>query len=72
MPRSYRALISMPISAENDDDAAEQAYAHARSLLWPGSTTIGGHLERLAEVPGGGLETKRIVIEDDQFLTQLL
>jgi hypothetical protein len=24
MPKHYRALISMPIAAENDDDALEQ------------------------------------------------
>jgi hypothetical protein len=61
----------MPIMAE-DDDAAEQAGAYADSLLHPGGTTIGGHLELLTEVPRGSLETKRVVIEAPGFLTQLL
>lgn len=72
MPKHYRALISMPINAEDDDDALEQAYAYASSLLWPGGKTIGGHLERLTEVPDGSLETKRVVHEEEGFMTQLL
>jgi hypothetical protein len=72
MPRYYRALISMPITAEDDEDALEQAHTYARSLLHPGGTTIGGHLERLTEVPRGSLETRRVVTEDEGFMTQLL
>jgi hypothetical protein len=71
MPRYYRALISMPITAENDNDADKQARAHARSLLHPGSTTIGGHLELLTEVSYGGLEPMRVVYEDETFSAQL-
>jgi len=71
MPRYYRALISMPIAAENDNDADKQASAHADSLLHSGSTTIGGHLELLTEVSHGSLKPKRVVHEDPGFPDQL-
>jgi hypothetical protein len=61
----------MPITAENDNDADKQARDHARSLLWPGSTTIGGHLELLTEVRDGGRAPKRVVYEDRGFPDQL-
>lgn len=71
--KSYRALISVPIQAENDEAAEELAAEHARSLLHPGSAVIAGHVERLAEVqPGGGLTSGRVVMEADGFWTQLL
>jgi hypothetical protein len=72
LPKHYRALISMPITAENDDEALDRAGAYASSLLLPGGKTIGGHVERLAEVAPGSLETKRVVIEEEGFMTQLL
>jgi hypothetical protein len=69
---SYRALISMPIEAANDDDAEEIAVRHANSLLHPGSKVIGGHVELLIQVAdGGGLSPRRIVVEEAGFLTQL-
>jgi hypothetical protein len=72
MPRYYRALISVPITAEDDEDALEKAGDYARSLLLPGGITSGGHMERLAEVHGGGMATMRVVTEDEDFLGQLL
>jgi hypothetical protein len=71
MPRYYRALISVPITAENDNDADKQASTYARSLLHPGSTTIGGHLELLTEVVHGSLKPRRVVHEDPGFPDQL-
>jgi hypothetical protein len=70
MAKSYRAFISMPISAETDDEALEIAGRHANSLLHPGSTTIGGHVELLTEVEGSYTPT-RVVFEDLRFWDQI-
>lgn len=71
MPKSYRAMISVPIAAEDDDQAEHVAYEFARSLWWPGSNTIAGHLELLTETQDFSLEPKRVVVEDHWFRRQL-
>jgi hypothetical protein len=47
----YRALISIPIFADTDDQAVAQANEHASSLRpHPEGEAIAGHLELLGEV----------------------
>lgn len=70
MAKRYRAFISMPIAADTDDQALELAGRHASSLLHPGSTTIGGHVELLTEVEGKYTPT-RVVFEDIHFGDQI-
>jgi hypothetical protein len=70
MAKSYRAFISMPIAADSDEEALELAGRHANSLLHPGSTTIGGHVELLTEVEGFYTPT-RVVFEDVNFWDQI-
>ena len=71
MAKLYRAFISMPIAADNDEEALEIAGKHANSLLHPGSTTIGGHVELLTEVESNGLAPERVVWEDVRFWEQI-
>jgi hypothetical protein len=66
----YRAIISAPIEAEDDEEALEQGYDFARSLTHPGSAVIAGHLELLGETRGG-LTVHRAVWEDPRFRDQL-
>jgi hypothetical protein len=68
--RYYRALISVPIVAETDDEASSLAIAQAHSLLHPGGG-VAGHLEMLAEVQEGTLQMLRVVDADPGLLTQL-
>ena len=70
MAKSYRAFISMPIAADTDDEALKLAGRHASSLLHPGSTTIGGHMELLTEVEDGYTPT-RVVWEELRFRRQI-
>jgi hypothetical protein len=72
MTKSYRAFISMPIAADTDEEALDLAGRHANSLLHPGSTVIGGHVELLTEVAsGGGYTPTRVVFEDQRFWDQI-
>ena len=71
MSKSYRALISMPIAADGDEDAENQAVQHANSLRHPGSDVISGHVELLIEVQDGGLEPERVLWEDPGFRQHL-
>ena len=71
MTKHYRAFLSIPIAAENDDDAMAQAYNYANSLLHPNSDAIGGQLECLTEVASGSLEPERLVFEDIRLWDQL-
>ena len=67
---AYRALISVPIQAEDDDDALRIAFAHASSLHHPGTAVIAGHLELLGRVTPTR-EMTRVVHEDPEFWEQL-
>jgi hypothetical protein len=71
MAKHYRAFISMPITANGDEQALNNAGKYANSLLHAGSTTIGGHLELLTEVESDGLVPGRVVWEDIRFREQL-
>ena len=44
----YRALLSIPLHADTEKDAWDEAAAAADSLTWPGGC-IRGHLELLAD-----------------------
>lgn len=46
----YRALISVPIEADDDEHALAAADWHASSLRHPGSPAIAGHVELVTEV----------------------
>jgi hypothetical protein len=67
MSSHYRALISVPIAAEGDDEAFETAVAYAHSLLHPGRDGVAGHLELLGEVSEGSLAIRRVIHEDAGF-----
>jgi hypothetical protein len=72
MVKRYRALISVPISADSDDGAVEQAYEFANSVMHPSSEVVAGHLEFVGEVQAGSvLEVTRVVEVDPQFAKQL-
>jgi hypothetical protein len=69
--KSYRALISVPISAEDDEEAYERASEFANSLRHPGSETIAGHIELLIEAYKDSLTSKRVIIEDHRLWDQI-
>ena len=71
MQKSYRALISVPIAAEDDDEAFDRAAAYARSLRHPGSSAIAGHVELVIEAYTNSLKAKRVVDEDPGLWAQL-
>jgi hypothetical protein len=64
---TYRALISVPIAADSDSDAQDQADAFARMLTVAG--VIAGHVELVAE--SAGMTPVRVVMEDDGFREQV-
>jgi hypothetical protein len=66
----YRALIAVPIQADDDDNALRIAFAHASSLHHPGTGVIAGHLELLGQVTGSH-EMIRVIHEDPEFWEQL-
>ena len=66
----YRALISIPISAETDDDAVSQGAEYAHSLLDPDGGVVIGHLEFVGEVDKGQLAVRRVVDEEPEFRHQ--
>lgn len=68
---NYRALISVPIEAGSDDEALEQAYQHANTLLHPGGGGgIAGHVELLGEAPGL-CAIKRVFVAEPELPAQL-
>jgi hypothetical protein len=69
MPQ-YRALISIPLTADDDESARERAVTHAHSLKDDG--VVIGHLELLGEVGGteGLLKITRVV-QDSGLKRQL-
>ena len=72
--RYYRALISVPISAKDDEEALGIAFEHANTLRHPNSSVIAGHVELLSEGhPDGGLHVRRTVYNtgDGGLLDQL-
>lgn len=72
MSREFRALISVPITAEDEAEAMELAVQSAHSLTHPsGGNVVAGHLELLGEVRSDTLEIARVVDTDPAFLRQL-
>ncbi len=69
--RSYRALISVPVSAETDAEAWRKATEYAHSLKHDGSAVPAGHLELLGAVVDDELEIIRVVEADPALLRQL-
>jgi hypothetical protein len=66
MSKRYRAIVSIPVEAENDDEAFEIAATRAHSLRHEGVAI--GHLESLGEVdPDGLLEIDRVAYETPDF-----
>lgn len=73
MQKAYRALISIPITANSDRAARERAEEQAASLRGPYGTGVVGHLELVGEIrPETDLmEIVRVVHRDPHFLSQL-
>jgi hypothetical protein len=71
MPRRYRALLSVPITAANDEEAVRIGAEYAEALLHPGGAGIAGHLELVGEVRGDVMAIARVVDADPLFLRQL-
>ena len=69
--RRYRALISVPISADSDEDAVRQGIEQAHSLYHPNSEVVAGHLELVGEVREGLMGVLRIVDAEPLLLDQL-
>jgi hypothetical protein len=70
--RHYRALISVPITADDDEQARTIGTEHAHSLVHPGDTNVvAGHLEFLGELVGDSMEIARVVWADPAFRRQL-
>jgi hypothetical protein len=69
--KSYRAIISVPIQASDDDAAFRQAVEHADSLRQPGGAVIAGYVESLAECPPGQLRAQRNVVLDPHLKKQI-
>jgi hypothetical protein len=66
----YRALISIPIRADNDELALEEAYARANSLRDAG--VIIGHVELVTEIgPESLMAPARVVALDPGLRRQL-
>jgi hypothetical protein len=64
MSSHYRALISVPIAAEDDDEAYERAVEYGHAPLYPWGEGVAGHLELLGEVAEGSWRIRRVVHED--------
>jgi hypothetical protein len=67
----YRALISVPISADDDEEAMRIAGEHALSLRRPGSEVVVGHVEMVATTEDGSLAVRRVVFIDPGFNKQI-
>ena len=68
--KDYRALISIPIRAESDDDAIRLAEERAASVHHPDGS-VAGHVELVGETHAVLLEIDRVVFSDPLFLLQL-
>ena len=68
--RYYRALISIPIQAESDDDAIRVAEERAASVHYPDGEAA-GHVELVGKTHDDLLEIDRVVYSDALFLRQL-
>ncbi len=68
--KDYRALISIPIQAESDDDAIRVAEEQAASVRHPDGE-VAGHVELVGKTHGYLLEVDRVVFTDALFLRQL-
>jgi hypothetical protein len=72
MAPEFRALISVPIAAEDDESAMEVGTEYAHSLSQPGGGKVAaGHLELLGETRDDAMEIVRVVHADPAFLHQL-
>jgi hypothetical protein len=71
MPRYYRVLISVLITAADDDDAEDQAAAYADFVTYPDSPVAAGHVELLTEVLAGSMAPLRVVDESPGFRRQI-
>ena len=67
--KHYRALISVPISANSDDHAWTQAVKYAHSLM--DDNCVVGHVEQVAECENGSLTTNRVVYRDSGLTKQI-
>jgi hypothetical protein len=67
----YRALISVPIKADDDEEAMRIAGEHAWSLRLPGSEVVAGHVEMVATAEDGSLAVRRVVFIDPGFNKQI-
>ena len=72
MAPDFRALISVPITAEDDEKAMKIGVEYAHSLSQTGGGNVAaGHLELLGEVRNDAMEIVRVVHADPAFLRQL-
>lgn len=69
MARQYRAFISVPLTAEDDDQAHEQAAKYAHMLIKDGAVV--GHLELLGETPENSMTITRVITATPQLRKQL-
>lgn len=69
MTRNYRALISVPLTASDDDQAHEQAANYAHMLQHDGAVV--GHLELLGETPENSMTITRVITATPQLRSQL-
>lgn len=65
----YRALFSVPISADSDGEARRRADEFASMLR--GDKVVYGHTELVGAIAEGDLEVCRVVWADPWFLRQL-
>jgi hypothetical protein len=65
----YRALISVPIEADDDEHALAASDWHASVLRHPGSPAIAGHVELVTE--SHGMTPVRTVQESPGFRRQI-
>jgi hypothetical protein len=70
MARHYRALISIQITAEDDEGARRVAAAYMDTLVAPDGQG-GGHLELLGQAHDNSMEIARVVWADPHFRHQL-
>lgn len=62
--KHYRALISIPVQAESDDEAQDLAERRAADIAE-------GHLELLGAVEEGQMQIRRVVSADPWLARQL-
>ena len=68
--KDYRALISIPIQADSDDDAIRVAEERAASVHDPDGE-VAAHVELVGKTHGDLLEIDRLVFSDALFLSEL-